>query len=104
MKPSRDEILAHVTEVLRSLEEDPDSAGEILEGTYMLGDRNWRSIDIIFLANSMQEHYGQPFPFTDLFTEIGQRPVKDLTVGEWVDFIHENLGRDAVATHDGANT
>ncbi|HEY2158069.1 MAG TPA: hypothetical protein VGH33_20740 [Isosphaeraceae bacterium] len=102
MNVSREEVLAHVVEVLRSLEEDPDSAGDIAEDTYMVGDRNWRSIDIIFLANSMQEHYGQPFPFTELFGEIGQREKKDVAVGEWVDFIHQNLARGAAATHDEA--
>jgi hypothetical protein len=102
MKRSREEVLAYVIEVLRSLEEDSETSHEISEDTYILGDRSWRSIDVIFLANTVQEHFDQKFPFTDLFNEIGQREVKDITVGEWVDFLYKNLGQGAVATHNEA--
>jgi hypothetical protein len=91
MKKSREDVRAYVIEVFRSLEEDPASVEEYTEDTFLMGDRNWRSIDVIYLANTMMEHYGQEFPFTDLFTEIGQREVKDISLGEWVDFIHRNL-------------
>jgi hypothetical protein len=78
--------------LVRSLSEDWEGGGEIGEGTYFIADMNWRSMDIIYLANSLQEHYGRTFPFTDLFTEIGQREQPDISIGEWVDFLHEHLG------------
>jgi hypothetical protein len=91
IKTSRSEVRAHFLGLLRSLSEDWEGGGEIHDGTYLIADLNWRSMDIIYLANSLQEHYGQTFPFTDLFTEIGQREKPDISVGEWVDFLHEHL-------------
>ncbi len=103
MGNSRDAVLAYVIGLLEALEDDLEGAGPITEGTYLLGDRNWRSIDVVYLANSMQEHYGRTFPFTELFAEIGRREIKDISVGEWVDFIHQQLNSTAVSPYDEAN-
>ena len=94
MKPQREQVKEHFIETLKSLDEDGEYE-EITEGTFLIGDMNWRSIEVIYLSNAIQEHYGQLFPFNDLFEKIGAREVQDISVGEWVDFIHANLGTDA---------
>lgn len=43
------------------------------------------------LGAAVQEHFGQKFPFPEFFAEVGQREVRDFTVGEWVEFILRNL-------------
>jgi acyl carrier protein len=98
MKTSRSEVRAHLVRLLHTLSEDWDGVGDIDDGTYLIADLNWRSMDVIYLANSLQDHYGQTFPFTDLFTEIGQREHPDISVGEWVDFLHEHLGPTPAVT------
>ena len=38
-----------------------------------------------------EERYKQQFPFPQLLAELGQREVKDIRLGELVDFIHRHL-------------
>lgn len=92
MKPSRKELLADTIELLRSQdlgwEEDEE---EITEDTCLLSDLNWQSIHLVVLANSVQERYQQVFPFSDLLLSVGEGEIRDITVGQWVDFIDEHL-------------
>jgi hypothetical protein len=45
----------------------------------------------VILSATVQEFYETTLPFTDFFTEIGNREVRDVTVGEWVDFVFTHL-------------
>lgn len=91
MKPTREQIQADTLLLLRRLSEDWEYSGAITEGTYFLADMGFESLDVVILSAQVQEHYRQVLPFTDLFNEIGQRELKDISVGEWVDFIHQHL-------------
>jgi len=91
VKKSRDEILVDVVMLLRRLADDWEYSDEITEDTYLLADMGLASLDVVIVANAMQEHYGQIFPFPEFYAEIGQREPPDVSVGEWVDFIYENL-------------
>jgi acyl carrier protein len=93
MKASRDEIRGDVLMLLGKLASDWDFDGEITESTTLAADMGFQSLDIVVLGTAVQEHYGQVMPFTELFAEIGQREIKDLTVGEWIDFISTHLDR-----------
>ena len=104
MKHSREDVLEYVVGVLSSLGEEAGADADITEGTYLLGNLNWRSIEVIYLANSMQEHYGRVFPFADFFAQVAQRERRDLSVGEWVDFIHAQLNGSAAPQQQGAVT
>jgi hypothetical protein len=90
----RDEILADVVGRLRALVPDWEDSDDITEMTYLLSDMNWQSINMIVLANDMQENYAQPFPFDELFESIRSKETQDITVGEWVDFIYKNLDHE----------
>lgn len=93
MNPSRDEV---VRDTLRFLQERADEQGEdveLSEDTYMLGDMNWSSLEIVVMANTAQQQYRQLFPFEDLFAGIAAKEHKDITVGEWADFLCEHLGK-----------
>ena len=91
MQTSRDQALAEILQFLGRLADDWEYSGEITEETYFLADMGLASLDVVILANSIQEHYGQTFPFPEFFAEIGQRELRDVSVGEWVDFIYKNL-------------
>jgi acyl carrier protein len=91
MKKSRNEVLVDFVQFLGRLADDWEYGGDISEETYLLADMGLASLDVVILANAIQEHYGQPFPFPEFYAEIGQRPRRDVSVGEWVDFIHSNL-------------
>jgi acyl carrier protein len=77
--------------LLRKLAEDWDYSGTIGRDTRMLADLGLESLDIVILSVELQQHYHQPLPFTQFFEDIGARGAKDVTVGEWIDFVFTNL-------------
>jgi hypothetical protein len=86
-------------EVLASMGDECESAAAITEDSYILGNLNWRSIEIIYLANALQQHYEQVFPFEDFFQSVEQREGNDVKLGEFVDFIYSNLAETAAEKH-----
>lgn len=77
--------------LLQQVAEDWDYDEPITEDTYLVADLGFESLDVVILGTKMQDHYGHVLPFNDLFAEIGQREIKDLTLGEWVSFIDRHL-------------
>jgi acyl carrier protein len=96
MKKSREEILADVLSLLIGLADDWDYSGPITLSTYFFANLGFESLDVVVLAASVQERYGQVLPFPELFAEIGERELRDISVGEWVDFIHQHLNEVAI--------
>lgn len=88
---TRDEILADVLELLNSVVQDWEFEGPVGAGTRLFADLAFESLDLVILGAKVQEHFGRPLPFPQLFAEIGQREVRDLTIGEWVDFIDSHI-------------
>jgi acyl carrier protein len=102
MKPTRDDIMADVLALLRKLADDWEYTGEITPQTRFFADMGLRSLDVVVLGTAIQEHYKQVLPFVKLFAQVGQRAVPDMPVGEWVDFIAENIQEvPAAARPDG---
>jgi acyl carrier protein len=91
MKPSRDMILADLLELLRKVASDWEFETPLTADTRLFSDLQFESLDVVVLGTAVQEHFGQRFPFPEFFAELGQREVRDLTVGQWVDFIHNHL-------------
>jgi hypothetical protein len=107
MTIGRDEVFSQFVAMLSKVRKDWDPGEEVTEQMSLLGDMNWRSIEMIALAHMTTEHYGQPFPFNDLIAKLMQRKTRDLTVGEWVDFVHANLNgtpQPAAATASGSGS
>ena len=98
MKRSREAILADVLELLRTVARDWEFESQLSAGTRLFGDLNFESLDLVVLGAAVQERFGQKFPFPQFFAEIGQREIRDLTVGEWVEFIHAHLADDRTCT------
>jgi acyl carrier protein len=91
MKRTREEIKTDTLLLLQRLADDWEYGGHVTEDTCLLADMGFESLDVVILSAQVQEHYGQVLPFSDLFSEIGQRERKDISVGEWVDFVHKHL-------------
>jgi acyl carrier protein len=102
MTRTRQQILDDVLELLRSVARDWEFDGTLTSDTRLFGDLAFESLDLVVLGATVQEHFGQKFPFPEFFAEIGQRDVRDITVGEWVDFIHRHLQDPLPAPHGGA--
>ena len=91
MISTRDHILAEVLQLLESVVQDWEFEGPVRAETRLFADLAFESLDLVVLGAKVQERFGQSFPFPEFFAEIGQREVRDLTIGEWVDFIERNL-------------
>jgi acyl carrier protein len=91
MSKTREGVMADVLHLLDQLADDWEYSGEITPQTYFFTEMGFESLDIVVLATSIQEHYGQVMPFPEFFAEIGQRDIRDISVGEWVDFVHKHL-------------
>jgi hypothetical protein len=101
MQHTREDVLGVVVQLVQRLSADWEDGGDVGEGTRLLGNMNWRSLDVVVLANDLQDHYGRAFPFSELFAEIGKREERDILIGELTDFVWEHLERSRVP--GGAN-
>jgi acyl carrier protein len=102
MKRTQEQILQEVLKLLLNVSRDWELDGPMTGDTRLFADLAFESLDLVVLGAAVQEHFGQKFPFPEFFAEIGQRSVRDLTVREWVDFIHQHLKEPASAPGDVA--
>jgi len=83
--------MAEVLSLLIQLAGDWEYSGEISPETFLFADLGFESIDAVVLASHVQEHYQRQLPFPELLAELGRREIKDMRVGELVEFIHYHL-------------
>ena len=93
MSRSREEILADVLQSVRLMSDDWEYDAPITEETNLISDLGFQSMDLAILSGSLQSHYDQFLPFPDFFEKITQSGRKDVSIGDWVDFIYEQLNR-----------
>jgi acyl carrier protein len=91
MQITRQQVETDTLTLLQQLADDWEYSGEIDAQTYLLADMGLESLGVVILSATVQEFYETTLPFTDFFTEIGNREVRDVTVGEWVDFVFTHL-------------
>jgi acyl carrier protein len=84
-------ITADVLSLLTQLARDWEYSGEVSTETLLFADLGFESIDAVVLASHVQDHYQRQLPFPELLAELGRREVKDITIGELVQFIHFHL-------------
>lgn len=94
---TREQVRDHLIETLQSMAHEWDEQPEITEDTLILGDMNWRSIEIIYLINMLQQHYQRSFPFEAFLKELQARNVSDTSVGQWIDFLITELNKPCEA-------
>jgi acyl carrier protein len=90
-RPDRAEIEAHLTKLLEELSRDWDYDAAIGPDTGLFADLGYESLDAVILGTAIQEHYDCAMPFEELLADVGQRDVRELTVGELVGFVQTHL-------------
>jgi acyl carrier protein len=88
MKTTHDDVLEYVSQLLRDLGRDWDYQDAITGETLLFRELGFESLDIVVLGTAVQEHYGCQMPFAELFTDIGNRGTRDLSVAELVAFVY----------------
>src|SRR5260370_14355775 len=84
-------IMAEMLSVVSQLARDWEYSGEITPKSFLFADLGFESIDAVVLASHVQDHYQRQLPFPELLAELGRREVKDISIGELVEFIHYHL-------------
>lgn len=84
-------VLADVLNLMSLLADDWEYSGLVSADTYLFDDLGFESLDLVVLATAIQERYGH-LPFAELFADIGQRELRDLSVRELVTFVCEHRG------------
>lgn len=93
MTTSRQDILNDIIGLLSELADDWEYYDEITAQTRLFTDMGLASLDVVVLGTAIEEHYDRTFPFLQLYAEVGASDARDITIGEWVDFIHLHLNR-----------
>ena len=88
---SREAVYNDITAILNKLSEDWEYYEEITPETFFVADLGFESIDLVVLATTIEKRYQKQFPFAQFFAEVGQREVRDVKLGEFVNFIFQNL-------------
>jgi acyl carrier protein len=100
MTSTRDELLAQIFELASSVAE---GAAHLSAQTPMTGDTrisadlDWSSMEVVILANALQERYARTFPFIEWFQSLAREEREDLTLGEWADFVYDHLQRETTS-------
>lgn len=90
-KLTQEQVFTDLTAILEDLSEDWEYSGEITMETSFFDDLEFESIDVVAFGTAIEEHYMRTFPFAEFLSEIGQREVRDIMLGEVVEFVHSNL-------------
>ena len=59
--------------------------------TMFLADLGFSSIDVVILGETLETKYETKLPFGAFLSELGQRNVQDLNIGELADFLEQHV-------------
>lgn len=90
--PTADQILSDLSGMLRNFH-GREYSGHIGRQTRFFADLGLASIDAVVLGETIEQHYQRKIPFNEFMAELGRRQVRDIELGELVDFLHRQLGQ-----------
>ncbi len=91
----RETLRNDLLKILSDLRDDWEYSSEITESTGLFQDLEFESIDAVALGSAIEEHYNRSLPFAEFLSKASEREATDITVGELVNFLVENLGEPA---------
>lgn len=87
---TKEQIQSDVAGILRNFN-GREYSGPIGPQTCFFGDLGLASIDAVVLGETLEEHYGRKIPFHLFMADLGRRAVRDIRLGELIDFLHQHL-------------
>ncbi len=97
MKPTQDEILAGIKEILAEMIEDWDlDLKTIGADTRLSADLGLSSIDALHLVAAIDMRFNRRLPYERLILKDGKY-VEELTVGDLTRFVYDHFDFDASA-------
>jgi acyl carrier protein len=68
-----------------------EPAGPLTPDLRLFADLGLASIDAVVLGEALQSRFRRSLPFDRLLQEIGNRPHRDLSIGELEEFLRRSL-------------
>jgi acyl carrier protein len=91
MSEQRDgQVMGVLADVLRDFH-GRQYSGPIGRETWFFADLGLASIDAVVLGETLEERFGRKLPFGEMMAALGNRPVRDLQLGELADFLDRHL-------------
>lgn len=92
MKPlTRERVREDLIELLKDAREDWDHALVITDQTGIFNELGFESIDAVGLSSALEGHFEQSLPFPEFMARAKEQNLKDITVGQLLDFLMQNL-------------
>jgi acyl carrier protein len=82
-----EQIVADLADVLRRAFPDREYSGPVGPDTRVLGDLGLASIDVVVLAERLEQFYGRRLAFGPFLAGLRDRGADDLALGDVVEFL-----------------
>jgi acyl carrier protein len=84
-------IYADLAAVIRRAFPDRDFSGPVGPDTRVFADLGLASIELVVLAERLEQHYGRKLPFGPFLKALRDRGADDLELGELVAFVQQQV-------------
>jgi acyl carrier protein len=84
-----EQIIVDLTDVLRQTFPDREYSGPVDLDTRLFGDLGLASIDVVVLAERLEQFYGRRLAFGPFLAGLRDRGAEDLRLGEVVEFLRQ---------------
>ena len=90
---TRESVRRDLIELLKDAREDFDHSLVITDSTGIFNELGFESIDAVGLSSALAGHFEQTLPFPEFMSKAKEMQLKDITVGQLLDFLMQNLER-----------
>jgi len=91
--PTVKDIFSVLLQIIEELFEDWEYSGKITQETTLLSDLGFQSIDAVALGSAVEDHYDQKIPFAQYLSDLEEKGISDIKLGDFARFIQKNLNR-----------
>ena len=88
---TRERVRHDLIELLKDAREDWDNAVTVTDETGIFNELGFESIDAVGLSSALEGHFEQALPFPEFMSKAKEQNLKDITVGQLLDFLMQNL-------------
>ena len=92
---TRERVRDDLIELLRDAREDWDRSITVTDATGIFNELGFESIDAVGLSSALEGHFEQTLPFPEFMSKAKEQNLTDITVGQLLDFLMQNLQTSA---------
>jgi acyl carrier protein len=92
---TRTQVRSDLIDLLREAREDWDTSILVTDATGIFNELGFESIDAVGLSSALEGHFEQTLPFPEFMSKAKEQNWTDITIGQLLDFLMENLDRSA---------